>query len=478
MTQNELVDLITEISNKKIESQIEECKAARKGCPEHLYDTLSSFSNQYNGGIIVFGIDEKNDYELCGVYNVGDLQLQLKNQCENMQPAVRAFFTSAKIDNKEFLAMEIPGISILERPCYYKPKGKYSGSYVRVGDADVVMSEFEIFQYESYKKRIKDDLRTIDDDEIKMFDEEKHNRYLTNIKTRKPNVLRNLSDKEIDELMGLKVKNKPTLAAVMTFSKYPQTYFPQYSIVATKINGKQITELGIDGERFAASEKLTGPIDEMAKELLSFAKKNMNYPKTIINENGERINKPEYPLPAIREAIFNALIHRDYSPLSEGMPIRFEMYSDRIEITNPGQIYGYGTVESLGRERLETRNAVLADFLDVLEITENRYSGIPTIRAEMRRANLPQPIFISQRGEFKIILRNSFVDQDDKDIINSLLDYCSTPRTRDEIIKYINKSRNHVISKYISPLVLSGALKLTMPDKPQSPYQKYYSDRT
>ena len=92
----------------------------------------------------------------------------------------------------------------------------------------------------------------------------------------------------------------------------------------------------------------------------------------------------------------------------------------------------------------------------------------------MRDNNLPQPIFVSQRGEFKIILRNSFADNEE-DMFKSIVDYCSIPRTREEIVKFVGKSKNHVISRYISPLVSSGQLKLSMPDKPQSPYQKYYS---
>lgn len=473
MDKKELEELLINVSKRKYESQTIECKAARKGCPEHLYDTLSSFSNQDEGGVILFGIDEKNDYELCGVYDISDLQTQLTNQCETMSPSIRPFFTVLSIDNKDYLAMEIPGLSPLERTCFYKPKGRYGGSYVRVGDADIRMSEFEIYQYESYKNRTKDDLRTIDDDSIKLFNIEKHDKFLKAVKEKRPNLTKNVSDEEIDILMGLYHKGKPTLSAALTFSNYPQTYFPQYAIIATKVNGTQITDLGIDKERFVANKKITGPIDDMANNLLDFVKQNMNY-KTIIDIDGQRKDKPEYPLLAIREAIYNALIHRDYSIYSEGMPIRVEMYSDRIEIINPGQIYGGGSINSLGRERLETRNAILADILELLEITENRYSGIPTIRKEMRDNNLPQPIFLSERGEFKVILRNSF-NNNDEDIIESLVDYCSIPRSRDEIIKFVNKSKNYVISKYITPLVLSGQLKLSIPDKPQSPYQKYYS---
>ena len=473
MDKNDLIKLIKEISNRKYEAQTEECKAARKGCPEHLYDTLSSFSNQDQGGTIIFGIDEKNNFELCGVYNVLDLQMQLKNQCDAMNPPVRAYFTAVSFDGKDFLAMEIPGLNPLERTCYYKPKGRYGGSYIRVGEADIQMTEFEIYQYESYKKRIKDDIRTIDDDEIKLFDSEKYNKYLKLIKEKRPNLSKNVSDKEIDVLMGLKVNNKPTLASTMVFSRYPQTYFQQYSITAVRISGTEMGDLGENGERFIDNVKITGPIDDMVDNLCAFVSRNMAR-RTIIDEFGQRHDKPEYPILAVREAILNALVHRDYSILSEGTPIRVEMYNDRLEIINPGQIYGGGSVESLGNGRFETRNSVLADILEVLEITENRYSGIPTIRKEMRENNLPQPIFISQKGEFKVILRNSFTDNDE-DIIKSIIDYCSVPRTRDDIVKFVGKSRNHVISKYICPLVSSGDLKLSMPNKPQSPYQKYYS---
>ena len=473
MEKEKLIELLKEVSARKYETQTEECKAARKGCPEHLYDTLSSFSNQNQGGTILFGIDEKNDYELCGVYNIADLQLQLKNQCDGLSPAVRPFFTAASIDGRDFLAMEIPGINPLERPCFYKPKGKYGGSYIRVGDADNPMSEFEIYQYESYKKRAKNDARPIEDEAIKLFDEDKHNRYLSLVKEKRANLSKNVTDKEIDELMGLTAHGKPTLAATMVFSKYPQTYFPQYSITAVRIGGTSMAELGIDGERFLANEKITGPIDDMVDAFIRFAKANMSK-KTFIAENGHRQDRYEYPVIALREAILNALVHRDYSIYSEGMPVRVEMYNDRVEISNPGQIYGSGGIESLGHARLETRNPVLADILEVLEVTENRYLGIPTIRKEMREYNLPQPLFLSQRGEFKVILRNSF-SSGEEDAIESLLDYCSTPRTREEIIRFFGKSKNYVISKYISPLVLSGQLRLTMPDKPQSPYQKYYS---
>lgn len=90
----------------------------------------------------------------------------------------------------------------------------------------------------------------------------------------------------------------------------------------------------------------------------------------------------------------------------------------------------------------------------------------------MRNNNLPEPVFQSQRGEFKTILYNSFQMNDDAE--ESILNFCSIPRTKDDIVKFVGMSRNYVISRFISPLVDSGKLRLTIPEKPQSPYQKYF----
>ena len=74
MTTEELFDILEAISKMKCETQTIELKSANKGCPKHLYDTLSSFSNQDEGGIIIFGIEEENDFSETGVYDPQDIQ--------------------------------------------------------------------------------------------------------------------------------------------------------------------------------------------------------------------------------------------------------------------------------------------------------------------------------------------------------------------------------------------------------------------
>ena len=89
----DLRKLVDKIQHLQCEMQTIELKAAKKGCPTRLYNTLSSFSNQDEGGIIIFGLDEKHDYAAVGVYDPQDLQKKVTEQCKQMSPAVRALFT-------------------------------------------------------------------------------------------------------------------------------------------------------------------------------------------------------------------------------------------------------------------------------------------------------------------------------------------------------------------------------------------------
>ncbi|MCI6008702.1 MAG: hypothetical protein MRZ48_01015 [Anaerostipes hadrus] len=155
--------------------------------------------------------------------------------------------------------------------------------------------------------------------------------------------------------------------------------------------------------------------------------------KTIINqETGKREDKTDYPIPAIREAIINALVHRDYSIHTEGKPIQIIMYEDRMEIHNPGGIYGRMKIDQLGKVQPDTRNPVLASALEVLNITENRYSGIPTIRMEMEKYHLREPEFLDQRGSFIVkFYKEEKTEQKDSlnEEQNGLIIFCKTPRT-------------------------------------------------
>jgi ATP-dependent DNA helicase RecG len=463
--------IISDIRKLKSESQTIELKAAEKGCPTRLFDTLSSFSNQDEGGILIFGVDEKDDYAVCGVYDAQDLQKKVTEQCKQMEPTVRALFTICEMEGKTIVSAEIPGVDISERPVFYKGVGRIKGSYVRVGESDEPMSEYEIYSYEAFRKRIRDDIRTVDYAKIKLFDEQRLERYLTAVKQERKNLSENVSDQEILELMGVQTDNIPTLAGLMTFSKYPQAYFPQLCITAVVLPGTAQGVAGVDGERFIDNKRITGAIPDMLEEAVEFVRLNSRT-KTIIDEEGRRRDKPEYPVKAVREAILNALVHRDYSIHTENVPIRIEMYRDRMEIINSGGLYGKISIDALGKVRPETRNAALANMLELLKVTENRYSGIPTMRTEFLNAGLPIPVFSAVHGEFKVIMKNGYYSENE-DLSDMLVEFCKVPRSRAELISFTGKSRTYTMSQIIQPLVEEGILKLTLPDKPKSSKQRY-----
>lgn len=104
----------------------------------------------------------------------------------------------------------------------------------------------------------------------------------------------------------------------------------------------------------------------------------------------------------------------------------------------------------------------------------------------MKKRSLPEPRFIDSRGTFKVILYHQSADaaaqnpvqsikppkgiQDDK----GLIDFCRTPRSRAEIIEYLEiASGQYALRRYLDPLIESGAILLTLPDTPRSPKQKY-----
>ena len=287
MQTDDLCKLVDKIQHLQCEMQTVELKAANKGCPTRLYDTLSSFANQDEGGVIVFGIDESKGFDVVGVYDAQDLQKKVTEQCNQMSPCVRALFTVCEIDDKVVVSAEIPSIDVAERPCFYRGTGRLKGAYIRVGDADEPMSEYEIYSYDAFRKRIRDDIREATGARRSFFDEEKLAVFLQAVKKDRKNLAKHVSDEEILELMGVTVNGQPTLAGELCFSKYPQGAFPQLCITAVALPGNEMGEPGLQGERFIDNERITGTIDEMVDEAVDFVNRNSRH-STIIDVQRRR----------------------------------------------------------------------------------------------------------------------------------------------------------------------------------------------
>ncbi len=481
MIEEELSELIKTIQRRGCEGQTMEVKAAYKGCPERLYDTISAFANQDNGGVLVFGLDEKNGFEKVGVYNAQDLQKKVMEYCEQMVPVIRPVFTVYDEEGKVFVSAEIPPCDITERPCFKKALGRLKGAYVRVGEADKPMSEYEVYSYEAFRKKVRDDIRPAIGASMEMLDSDLLDIYQAKMRKERPNLAR-LSEVQQYELNGVTQDGKITLAALFLFGLFPQAFYPRLCITATRVPGQNLGELDSVGNRFLDTKRIEGTIPEMLNKALDFVRNNMLTSTAIDPMTGNRVDAPQYPLDAVREAVLNALVHRDYSIYTESKTIQLSMYDDRLEITNPGGLYGRLTVDQLGHSQPDTRNPFLVTALEILGETENRYSGIPAIRHAMAQRNLPAPEFINTTSEFKVVLyhkKNSTATSSIPvspavDAEEQLLIFCRTPRSRAEIVEYLGvASWAYALKRYLNPLLVKGTIRMTIPEKPRSHNQRY-----
>ena len=488
MVEAELKKLLAQIQSRHCEEQTIEVKSAHGGCPEKLYNTLSSFSNQDSGGTLVFGLDEKAHFAKVGVYDTHDLLRKVIEYGEQMTPVVLPVFSVYEEDGKVFVSAEIPPVDITERPCFKTAKGRMQGSYIRVGDADKPMTEYEVYSYEAFRKKYRDDIRPVEQLRVQNLDQDHLAQYVLRRKQDRVHFA-TLDISQLYDLIGVTKNGVVTLAAVLLFSPYPQAYFPQLSIIATHVPGTEMGLLDEQGLRFIDSKRLEGTLPEMLDQAVAFVRNNMQVSTRIDPETGRRIDRPEYPLDAVSETVLNALVHRDYSIHTEGMPIQLTMYSDRLEVANPGGLYGRLTVDQLGKVQPDTRNPVLVTAMESLGQTENRYSGIPRIQHAMAELGLPTPVFTNTRSNFSVTLRNRAKVAPQKTLEpmtvtsipdpKGLLAFCVEPRSRAEIISYLGiSSAQYALRHYLDPLVASGAIRLSLPDKPRSPKQTYQTAET
>ena len=210
----------------------------------------------------------------------------------------------------------------------------------------------------------------------------------------------------------------------------------------------------------------------------------------FVKEADYRVDKPDYADRAVTEAIVNAIIHRDYILI--GSEIHIDMYNDRLEIQSPGGMYDGRAIQdrdihTIGSAR---RNPVIADLFHRMKFMERRGSGLTKILNET--AKLPgyedsmKPEFFSTPSDFRVVLKNvnystvtdtaqvtaQVTAQDDR--MNTLVDFCSIPRSRDEMQAHIGiEHREYFRKAFLKPLLESGRLQMTIPDKPNSSNQKY-----
>jgi len=163
--------------------------------------------------------------------------------------------------------------------------------------------------------------------------------------------------------------------------------------------GTTTTEEAPSGERFLDNRKFEGMVKEIIDNATDYVMAGMR--KGSLIRGVTRQDIPEYPEVALREAIVNAVAHRDYSNFVRGSYIQVRMFADRLEVQNPGGLYDGVTVDEL-KEGQSTRNLLLVQLMEDLHLVENRGSGIDAMLDAMQKRGLPAPVFEDRRTAFLV----------------------------------------------------------------------------
>ncbi|MCI0475698.1 MAG: DeoR family transcriptional regulator, partial [Anaerolineales bacterium] len=179
----------------------------------------------------------------------------------------------------------------------------------------------------------------------------------------------------------------------LLLGREPQRAFPSAEILLARYSGKQM-------EDEFMREVVRGSLPAQVRRAEAWLTANMRRGARI--DAFQREDRAEYPIPAVREAIVNAVAHRDYA--IRGDEIRVLMFSDRIEVYSPGRLPGHVTVANIADERF-SRNEVIAQVLADLGFIERLGYGIDRMIRQMREWGLPAPRFAETTNGFKVTLR-------------------------------------------------------------------------
>ncbi|MBF0196813.1 MAG: putative DNA binding domain-containing protein [Planctomycetes bacterium] len=185
----------------------------------------------------------------------------------------------------------------------------------------------------------------------------------------------------------------PTHAAVLLFHPQPQLFFSEAMTICSVFKG-------ISGRDILSTQDMEGPLFEQLENVYEFVLKHLSY-ELRVNGKLNNTRSCEIPPIAIREALVNAYVHRNYHILS---PVKIAIYDDRIEIFSPGEFPGPIDPENIDMGITYLRNPVLARWFRESGQMEKLGSGLPTIFKEYENAGLCRPTLREVQRNVKIIL--------------------------------------------------------------------------
>lgn len=204
----------------------------------------------------------------------------------------------------------------------------------------------------------------------------------------------------LEEIGAVTADGKPTVCGLLLFSEFPQRWLPQSGVVFAKFVGATPRgESGLAG--YSRREELTGPVPRLIEATWNLVWSEMAISAVV--KGLEREETFEYPQFAVREALVNAICHRDYR--LRGRRIEVRMFSDRLEVISPGGLPGFITVENIKDEHF-SRNPRLVGGLFHWGYIEELGLGIDRMMEVMQQAGHSPPRFDARPYSFAIALHN------------------------------------------------------------------------
>ena len=236
---------------------------------------------------------------------------------------------------------------------------------------------------------------------------------LERVRQRNPSAFARTTDEESLVRLGALAETHEgfgvTLAGLLSLGIYPQQFLPQLNITFTAYPTR--TGEPLEGVRFLDNVPIDGSIPSMLATLMSVLRRNMKRRAIVMGLGRE--DRWEYPEEVIRELVANALMHRDYHALAQGMQISVNQFPDRLEVTSPGGLFGPVNRQGLLTEHVtSSRNGRLARLLEDVQgedgrsICENRGSGLISAVAALRQAGMEPPEIRAGAASFKVVLGN------------------------------------------------------------------------
>jgi ATP-dependent DNA helicase RecG len=371
--------------------------------PVEIAQRLCGFANGA-GGYLILGVVDKT-LEIVGLRHPAeaiDTVLQGARLCK---PAL-----NLENPEPEFVTIKGKSLVVVSVPPNSGPLYQASGVFwIRRGSHTIPLEANEIEQHlynrgiASWERRVVSEagLEDLDFEQVRALIESRPER------TRVSRRLANLEEVLISLNCAQKMENgiiRPTNAGLLLFGKTPQQFILQ-SEVTCVLYGENL-----GSRRYRDRKILGGTIRELIDGAEDFFTRYVAVGARM--EGFHRVDEPEYLVDVLREAVVNAVVHRDYS--LEGESIRIFYYPDRVEIRNPGLLLPGLTIEELGRgqARSKLRNPVLAGVLRDLPggYMERMGSGVKFMLDEQARLGYPAPEF-KELGEFIVTFKSPFSPQ-------------------------------------------------------------------